>query len=353
MKEEEIRKLKEDALKGLGITQDGKGADSGKDEGNTDNTGDKGNTSEEETSNANPDENNTAPDGDESNNSQIEKSESQQQSDDYKSLYEKEKQRYSVLQGKYNKEVPALNSQIRELKDKVTQLTEQVKHYEKISSQQSDRNNEPDKDKTELEERMMELLGDDPEMMKTFKAFIKENTRTENSEMKEVKDKLNRFEQSQEQKELEQFKAAVLSSVPDFNAIIQDPLFDEFTKQVDPVTGYTYGQWLHHHDQNRNVQGLVHILNTYKGSEYYNGSGGKAQSQTTKQKRKAPVSPQTSGANSTGIDTKDKRTYSIKEFNDLNIKNIKDFNNGRITKEKYDTVSMELKAAVKEGRIVD
>ena len=352
-KSEEYRKMKEEAFQNLQSTLDDKGNEdkdkqtpkSEEEEGKTPEPG-----KEQGDDLSKPDKETPEPKPDESDKQQAE-------GDDYKALYEKAKHRYDVLQGKYNKEIAELQGQVKTLTDSNQVLTNKVEELSQRPTTTPPAEGEGDKQtgerkrpaKDELEQKMLEYVGGDPDFLSTLDEYVQAKL---DSSTKDMRDKVEQVSTQSDQAELESFKRQVKSHHPDLDDLIKDPLFGEFCKRYEPTSGYTYGQWLKAHDTKRNVEGIVFILNTYKQSDLYSGSGSSSSDQTDKTINKPPVSPSTRGSTGSGSQ-KAKKTYTLKEFNELNIKNIKMYNNGRLTKEKYEATKAELQAAVQEGRVTD
>ncbi len=351
-KSEEFRKMKEEAYQGLkeelGTGKPG-GSDDDKDkpkpkeeEGNIPDPG-----KEDGDDHSDPGKETPEPKPDDTDDKQ------QDPKDDWKTLYEKERQRYSVLQGKYNKEIKELRDQVNDLlKTNESQVSTiqglEAKLQQRPATEKTDSGETQDGQsrertpKDELEKKLLEYAGGDPDFLKVMDEYVQGKL---DSSTKDIKEKVDTMQSKTEQSELDRFRAEVKRSHPDLDELITDPLFHDFCKQYDKRSGYTFGQWLKAHDSNRNVEGIVEILNLYKDTDSYNSPD--------KTRKKPPISPTGKGNTGKGDKTSkgDGRSYTLKEFNDISIKNIKNYNNGKITKEKYDTMKEELRAAVTEGRV--
>ena len=177
-----------------------------------------------------------------------------------KAEYDKMEQRYKVLQGKYDKEVPDMHESLRALKDKVEELKAKPKEEEKPkpkspTSRESlfpqdwqerknryleDYGNEYGEDTAYLAlEKFMNTLGiDDLQELK------KDDLR---QELKTVKDTTIRTTK-------DRYFADLDGLAPNWRTLIEDNEFVDWINQEEGNTGYARRDFMAAHDQNFNAK---------------------------------------------------------------------------------------------------
>jgi len=181
-----------------------------------------------------------------------------QQDEDIEEL-RKFKDRYLVLQGKYDAEVPRLHSELKEFKQAV---------FEKLSQQAAPQEEEQKPQNPRLA-KFLEEYGED------FVENIKELLRSEvnpvlQSAVEPVKQQINEIESSQIQAAQQNFMNFLDSKVDgDWRSLWsgQDPKFVEFLQKPDPSGYYTYAELAQMANNNWDGEKLSRIFNDYLGTQ--------------------------------------------------------------------------------------
>jgi len=163
--------------------------------------------------------------------------------------------RFHVLQGKYNAEVPALQQKVHDLestlKERDRQLSEQAQ-------------NQTATDASEFSEEQLEKFKD--EFGEDLVDFVKRMTSRDtghNPKVDELERKVQQFEQKERQSVEASFWAALGDLVPNFQTINQDPAFHRFLAEFDPQTGKQRQQALTEAQQALNAEQVAQTFNTF------------------------------------------------------------------------------------------
>lgn len=134
------------------------------------------------------------------------------------------KQKYLSLQGIFNKEVPALQSKLRDALDRIQQL-------EKPPETKPDRPQADPKDVQEFGADLVDMVGRVAERMfgSMAKAF--------DERLKQLEAKLNSTGQAVTQTAEQAFFTALERAVPEWETINADQRFLDWLQETDPLTG--------------------------------------------------------------------------------------------------------------------
>ena len=143
-------------------------------------------------------------------------------------------QRFNVLQGKYNTEVPALQQENRTLKAQIDTLNQQLAN----SSAQSGKAAElADTLDANLSDEEMDLVG--PELVSVIKKLISGNQSTVNpSELETLKGKVERFERNEQEHTQATFWATVNSRFPNWKELQDTKEGLAYLSGIDQQTGH-------------------------------------------------------------------------------------------------------------------
>ena len=169
--------------------------------------------------------------------------------------------RFRVLEGKYNKEVPALQNEVKDLKGQVQDRDRQIEELKGSGAQPGQGN---DANNTGLSDD--EIRHFEEEFGEDLVGFIRKLTAsgTDGAKVKELERKLDRFEQKERVETQTSFFAALEELVPDYATVNQDPAFHKYLAQFDPQTGRQRQQSLTEAQQALNVDDVAAIFNAFK-----------------------------------------------------------------------------------------
>lgn len=171
-------------------------------------------------------------------------------------------EKYRVLQGKYDKEVPRLHNELKELKEKI---------FERIGdmSQKKEENEEPVVDKNleafkeEYGEDLINYLDSyfESKMKPAIKAHTEES-------IEPVQQKVTSIEEAQVETAKNEFAAYLDEHVNgSWRDAGEDPKFLEFLEQEDPSGFNTYGELLERFNSNWDEKKMVKVFNTFYGEK--------------------------------------------------------------------------------------
>lgn len=176
---------------------------------------------------------------------------------------------YRTLQGKYNAEVPRLNQQ----------LADQVKRNEELSRQIGELT-------TKIEElstakspdavRLLEDAGYDDDVVAAFRAqstqidaLTKRNDQLIEAmnEMKSVKDRVERTEQTQAMTAQQRFIADLEAAVPDWGEVNDNKEFHAFLSGEDGFSGLTRQDVLSRAEKELDAATVIKLFKGFKGAK--------------------------------------------------------------------------------------
>lgn len=176
---------------------------------------------------------------------------------------EKWEARYKSLKGKYDKEVPRLSHEIREMKEdmfaRINSMAEQLKAPQQAPAEQSQEPSQED-----LMNEFAETYGED------FTENLRKLIALEAKKLTgDVTEKVNNLEDTQFKTAQTNFKAYINDNLKDtkldWEACWQgkDPQFLEFLQQPDPSGLYTYGDLAELYNKNWDADKLTAIFKQY------------------------------------------------------------------------------------------
>jgi len=223
--------------------------------------------------------------------------------------------KFRVLQGKYDAEVPRLNQELREIKDRLNQADQQ-------RQQQAEQNLRPNFDELR-----------DVESDEVVNAFQKQQEiiDKQNQIISDLRNRVDALGDNTAQSSERLFYSTLAQIVPDWATVNQDSRFLAWLGDIDPYTGVTRQQLLANAASNLDAQRAAFFFTSWK---------------ETVKKKSPQVSPKTQGSSDMPVQSKTYTAAEIKKFYD------------DITKGKYRHNPEERKAredeynrAQREGRI--
>ena len=172
--------------------------------------------------------------------------------------------KYKVLQGKYNKEVPRLQHQLREMSDENGQLRQRLNDLEAtIASFKTVKETEEQKRQFDITDEEREQFGDDlidlisrvskrdllPELEKRMKDV--------DGRVKQVDQKVAHTTESVAESKRRETLQALSAAVPNWEAQNEDPAFLEWLAENEPSVGVPRGRLLTDAFQSNDAQRVI------------------------------------------------------------------------------------------------
>ena len=259
-------------------------------------------------------------------------------------------QKYKTLQGMYNKEVPRLSSENRELGSRVSQLESLLGDLKKQETPVQ----EAPVEKLITEDDVKEY-GDSIDVMRRVS---KEEVNTANgriaqlekeiAELKGVVPQVQQVQQQQKTSSEKQFWDVLNREVPNWNEINSNPDFQSWLLEVDPLTGISRQTYLEDAQRKQDAGRVINFFNAFaKVSGVDNSARDKSATQSAElQKQVAPKR----GRAGQPVNN-DAKTYSPKDIE----KFFTDVRKGKYKGREDERARMErdIFAAQQEGRIVN
>ena len=180
------------------------------------------------------------------------------------------KQKYQVLMGKYNAEVPRLAEAVRQANDTIARLSAQIGSQQQQKEQEQQQVIDPGAIFSQEELQAYEEEGLDTD---TLKALIKINQKLSAKKPDDaLSSRLQNIEQTQRATVEDQFWSKLDAAVPDWRSINGDPdnntpgqnEWAEWLQGVDPLTGYQRNQILRYHQGRLDSAAVARMFAEYK-----------------------------------------------------------------------------------------
>lgn len=205
--------------------------------------------------------------GEEVDTEESDEEESEEAADDETNTEEEEErnvfeEKYRVLQGKYDKEVPRLHGELKELKEKIF---ERLGDIETAKAQPEEKAPEVDDKMAAFKEEYGEdLIGYlDSYFESKMKPAVAEQTK---EALDPVQKQVASIEESQVQTAKDEFASYLDSNVNgDWREAASDPKFEEFLAQEDPSGFSTYGELLDKFNQDWDQTRMAKVFNAFYG----------------------------------------------------------------------------------------
>ena len=260
-------------------------------------------------------------------------------------------QKYRTLQGMYNKEVPSLNAQNRELNSRVSQLESLLGEMNKVEK--------PVEKEVTVEKLItdaeMEDYGDSIEIMrKAAKEEIAgqlgrvKELEAEIAALKGVVPQVQQVQQQQKTSSEKQFWDTLNHEIPNWNETNSNPDFQSWLLEIDPLTGIN--RQTHLEDAQRKLD-AGRVINFFRTFEGVSGIGNSAREKNATQSAELQKQVAPGRGRAGQPVTNDDKTYSPKDIE----KFFKDVRTGKYKGRDDERGRMErdIFAAQREGRIVN
>jgi hypothetical protein len=174
------------------------------------------------------------------------------------------KNRFQVLQGKYNAEVPALRKQVSELEKAVSEAKANQPQIPDQSAPQQVANALGDLSQDEIDEFGPELISLVQRIAGAQVNQSSEQVSSLNEKLSQTQDELKQIKDEKQDDQTSRFWADVQRRVPDFVSINSNPNFLAWLDGIDPTTGLQRQSILQNHQDRLNAQGVAAVFNAFK-----------------------------------------------------------------------------------------
>lgn len=247
--------------------------------------------------------------------------------------------RFGILQGKYNAEVPALNAKVRELEIALADARKAPAPAAAPTAQQA-----LDKIASLTDEQLAEFGPDTVAMVETLIARRIGQAAPAQPDTEMAK-KLERLEQAEQRRDEERqqdaearFWASVQAGIPNLHAVNADANFHQWLAKFDPMTGINRQQALASAQSAWDAERVVAIFNTYLTET----------GQMSSKKREVPPDQvQPAQSRSTTTAATEEKVWLGSEISQFYT----DKARGRYSQEEATRIEADIFAATKAGRV--
>lgn len=169
--------------------------------------------------------------------------------------------RYQTLQGKFNAEVPRLNSEVKELKHQLAEAIARIDQATKPAPTQHEKL-VTDKDVEAFGSDLVDLVK--RQATEVARAEMGQEIDILKAKNAELVGKLTGVTERQGKSDLNTYFAELARLVPDYEVINVDPGFMEWLADTDPLSGHTRQDYLNEAFGSFNSQRTATLFNTYK-----------------------------------------------------------------------------------------
>lgn len=240
--------------------------------------------------------------------------------------------RFKVLQGKFDKELPALRQENEELKRKAAESEDRVKELES-QSPAGDNSGVSDEQLSQFKEAFGEDLVTFVEQMIHQKAPAQQGGNAQQS--REMQERLDRLESEKNQDAQARFWMELEQAVPNFREINADPAFHQFLASYDPQSGAQRQQTLTEAQQRMDPKGVADIFRLHLSQ------AGQAERRAIPDEQVEPRTTRVTDA------PQGKHQWTRGEIGQF----YRDKNSGRYSAEEAERLEADIFAAQTEGRV--
>lgn len=167
--------------------------------------------------------------------------------------------RFNVINGKYAKEVPALQEKVRTLTQDLESANRQITELKSASDKPTNPGGLTDADMQKAKDEF------GPDVVEFFERLASSGRGPDNSaEVAELKREIRELKQQDRQKTEASFLTALNELVPDWETVNVDPKFHAFLAQYDSQTGKQRQQTLTEKHQALDADGVAAVFDAFK-----------------------------------------------------------------------------------------
>jgi hypothetical protein len=242
-------------------------------------------------------------------------------------------QRYKTLKGKYDKEVPRLHQELRQLRDENAFMRSKLELLEQMVIQKSQSQPSDTSEQESGDPEIEQLKEDFPEIYRAITKLLERVTKkvVTKDEIKQVEDKVT-------QATFQTFYNKLDTLVPDWRTLNEDPDFLAWLNDRDPFTGRTKLELLRLAYQEGDADRVAIFFNEYK-----------KQRQSSPQNDLSKLASPPRGRHPSTVvgGSTNKPFFTEEQITDFYLRKAQ----GKIPKAEADRIEREIIQASKEGRI--
>lgn len=237
-------------------------------------------------------------------------------------------QKYRILQGKYDAEVPRLHAQVRELTDSLNQL---------VSRLQSQPETSPPVPQSEVAPEDVEAFGEDLVNLARRIAAAEADRR-----VAAALQRVDQVEGRVQETERDRFYSVLSARVPNWNEVNKDQGWLSWLGEYDPIAGASRQAALDSAAQAMDADRVAAIFSSYLMTRQQI----QAQPTATAPVLQEQVIPRSQGSSTGNATTK--KVFTETEINELlSMRNLR-----RLTPAQQESLEQEIFQAAREGRVV-
>ena len=255
-------------------------------------------------------------------------------------------QKYKVLQGKYNAEVPRLHEEIKGLKQSNDFLAGKLELLEKLVAE--NQQNQPQQ-ATPVDDRVSSINEEDPEIAQFREDFpeiykgVKKLVEQILAKQVEVENKIKNTEETLAQTTTQMFYTQLANLVPDWETLNTSADFLKWLQVIEPFTGVTRHELMNKAFSQGDAVGVAKFFLAFKDEQ------ARMNSNTNQQQQQQSISPPAGRASKVGFQNQNSsRTYKQSEIEEF----YRQMALGRVPADEAKAKEMEFLKAMKEGRIL-
>ena len=250
------------------------------------------------------------------------------------------KQRFSTLKGKFDAEVPQLYQQLKEQNSQLQQVMQQLQERE--SKQETKPDVRDEKDVEEYGADLVDMVS--RKAAAIAQAAIAQYDAHLRKEFGVVQDQVGQVAEKVGKSEADTFWGKVMSLVPDWDAVDQDPEWIEFLDTTPEFAEVTYRALAKTAIQKGDAQKVAKLVAIWRGPQVA-APPAPTQRQTSQAELQRQVTPSTTKAGTTA--PQGERIWSREEYEQA-----MDVRNGqRMGQKEADRLEADANRAVAEGRV--
>ncbi len=245
-------------------------------------------------------------------------------------------QKYRVLQGKYNAEVPRLQKEIAGLREQNRELAAKIELLETLIAKQT--TTQPSESAPRQEETLEKLKEDFPEIYNAVMTLVERYIPAR------IEEKLKPVETRLNQSMLDAFYSKLTALVPDWTTINTDDGFLAWLNEKDRFTGVTRHEMLMQAFNRLDVTTVAEFFKAYKELSQHESQPQEKQESPTRNIAPPAGRPSTKGSTSQPA----KKVFTTKEVREFYTRVAL----GKVKPEDKKRIEKEIMLAYQEGRIV-
>ena len=260
-------------------------------------------------------------------------------------------QKYKVLKGKYDKEIPRLNQQVREMTAQITTLQNQLQHtQQQVSEASTQASSETPKT---VDPSAYEDYGDEIKMLaEKLNTALDDNERLK-SELGSIKEYQQSDRQERQATAQERFFTTLDDRLPNWREVNEDSDFHSWLAEVHPYTGQARQAHLTDAEKNLDVGRVVSIFQDFLDQSGRTAPQGKGDNvpapEPEPQEKPKPKNVQPSKRKADAPPQDNKKTYTRAEIEKHYAERTQGKWGSRL--DEWERIAKDMKRAVANGEV--